>query len=52
MTADALINVWGWIYTLGLGAFTVLVIIVIPLGARDLASLFQSLGTGDKNDPP
>ena len=48
MTTDALISTWAWIYTVGLAAFAVLVIAIIPLGARDLAALFKSLGTGDK----
>ena len=45
MTTETLIQTWGWIYTVGLAAFTVLVIVIIPFGARDLAALFKSLGS-------
>lgn len=40
MTTQALIELWGWIYAIGLGAFFVLALFVIPLGARDVLRLF------------
>ena len=41
---DDLITTWKWIYTIGLVAFAVLAVVIIPLGARDLIALFKSLG--------
>jgi hypothetical protein len=45
---ESLISLWGWIYTICLGAFALLALVIIPLGARDLLKLFRSLGRDDK----
>ena len=37
------ITFWKWAYVIGLGSFAVLVVAVIPLGARDLIALFRHL---------
>lgn len=37
------IDIWQWLYILGLGSFFLLVLAIIPLGARDLLRLFRHL---------
>ena len=37
------ITFWQWLYIIGLGSFFVLVLAIIPLGARDLMRLFRHL---------
>lgn len=50
---DAFITFWTWVYALGIASFCVLAIVLIPLGARDLAALFRSLSSDaeDQGDP-
>ncbi len=40
---DSWVIFWKWAYLIGLVSFAVLVVVVIPLGARDLVRLFQHL---------
>lgn len=40
------ITFWKWACTIGIGSFFVLVLVVIPLGARDIVRLFRDLGSG------
>ena len=40
---DGLKTVWTVLYALGLASFSVLVLVTIPLGARDLRQLFRDL---------
>ncbi|MEN8255490.1 MAG: hypothetical protein ABFR33_08480 [Verrucomicrobiota bacterium] len=35
---------WLWIYIVGLAGFYLLVLFIIPLGARDLRRLLKELG--------
>jgi len=44
------IHFWTWVNVIGIGGFYLLVLIVIPLGARDLVSLFRTLKRGSNND--
>jgi hypothetical protein len=41
---DAWIEFWKYACIVGFGAFYLLVLIVIPLGGRDLLRLFRRLG--------
>ena len=34
---------WLWTYVLGLGAFALLAVVLIPLGLRDLVRMFRHL---------
>lgn len=43
MSTDAWITFWEWAFVIGIGTFFLLVIAVIPLGARDLIALFKVL---------
>jgi hypothetical protein len=43
MSLDAWVTLWEWIFLIGIGAFFLLVLAIIPLGARDLAALFKHL---------
>jgi hypothetical protein len=36
-------NFWAWAFTIGIGAFYVLVVVMIPLGLRDLFRLLRRL---------
>jgi Sec-independent protein translocase protein TatA len=38
------IEFWKWMYIIGLGSFVIVVLVVIPFGARDLMALFKHLG--------
>ncbi len=51
--ASAWIKFWEIILTIGFGSFAILVLIVIPLGARDVLRLFRKLDAGsiEKNKP-
>lgn len=44
------ITIWKWIYLLGLLSYALLVIVIIPLGARDLSRMFMSLRRGETRD--
>ena len=37
------IEFWKWLLIVGLGSFFLLVLVVLPLGARDLVRLFRRL---------
>jgi hypothetical protein len=54
MSTDAWITFWEWAFLIGIGSFFLLVIAVIPLGARDLAALFRHLSqeADTLHDPP
>jgi len=43
---DAWIEFWKYACLIGFGLFYLLVLIVIPLGARDLMRLFRHLAAG------
>ena len=47
---ENLIHFWTWVYVIGIGGFYLLALILIPLGARDLVSLFRTLKRGSSND--
>ena len=40
---NAWITFWQWLYIVGLAGFFILVVAIIPLGARDLKRLFRHL---------
>lgn len=44
--ATAWIKFWEIVLTIGFGSFAILVLIVIPLGARDVLRLFKKLDAG------
>lgn len=46
MTIDNWIVLWKWIFLVGLVSFFVLVVVIIPLGWRDLVRLFARLRAG------
>lgn len=49
MTLDGWIRFWEIVLIVGFGSFFLLVLAVIPLGARDVARLFRKLdGTRDE----
>ena len=39
---------WQWVLLIGLGSFFVLVLVVTPLGVRDIRRLFERLDSGDE----
>ena len=41
------ISFWKWSYIIGMASFFALVVILIPLGARDLISMFRRLEQED-----
>ena len=41
---------WEFVLTVGLGSFFILVLVVIPLGARDIRRLFQKLDENGKRE--
>ncbi len=43
MSLDAWVTLWEGIFLIGIGAFFLLVLAIIPLGARDLVLLFKHL---------
>ena len=43
---------WGWAFTIGIGAFYVLVVIMIPLGMRDLLRLLAKLNASNDRRHP
>ncbi|MGA7303624.1 MAG: hypothetical protein WBW88_02070 [Rhodothermales bacterium] len=47
---DFWIVFWTVIIVLGIGAFVVLVVAVIPLGGRDVWELLRRLGNSDESD--
>lgn len=40
------ITFWKWACIVGIGSFFVMVLFVIPLGARDIVRLFRRLAEG------
>ena len=55
MTLDSWALLWKWVFFIGLTSFFVLVIVIIPLGWRDLVRLFAQLragGEGSALDAP
>jgi len=49
---ETLQTFWTWAYLLGIGSFFLLVLVVIPLGFRDLIQLFRVLSQGKNDDTP
>ena len=47
---ETLQTFWTWVYFLGIGSFYLLVLVVIPLGFRDLIQLFRVLKKGENDD--
>ncbi|NOY29569.1 MAG: hypothetical protein GXP28_05150 [Planctomycetes bacterium] len=45
---DGWIELWAWVYKIGLGAFYLTAIVIIPLGARDMWRMFRELS--EQND--
>jgi hypothetical protein len=43
------IDIWQYILILGIGAFVLSVIVIVPLGARDIWTLLNRLGSDDRN---
>ena len=39
---------WKYLLIAGIGAFVISVLLIVPLGARDVISLFRELGKRDK----
>jgi len=50
LTVEGWLTFWKWAYLIGLISFAVLVVAVIPLGARDLIRLFRHLERRDPQD--
>ncbi len=48
--ASAWIKFWETVLIIGFGSFAILVLIVIPLGARDVLRLFKKLDAASKQD--
>ena len=40
---------WTWVYLLGIGAFVIMTVVIIPLGFRDLLRLLKDLGAGEQD---
>jgi len=40
-------ELWSWLLVIGLGSFFLLVLVVIPLGARDILRMFRRLDHPD-----
>ena len=49
MIASAWITFWKYLLYVGFGSFAVLVLVVIPLGARDVFRLFKKLDNNNNN---
>lgn len=49
---DSLITMWAVIYLLGLSAFYLLVLFIIPGGWKDMLQLFRDLKSAENNDKP
>ena len=47
---ESLQSFWTWAYVLGIGSFYLLVLVVIPLGFRDLRHLFRELNKDREED--
>jgi len=45
---DNWIELWAWVYKIGLGTFYLMAIVIIPLGARDMWRMFRELN--DRNN--
>ena len=48
--ASAWIKFWETILIIGFGSFAILVLIVIPMGARDVFRLFKKLDAASRQD--
>ena len=48
--ASAWIKFWETVLTIGFGSFAILVLIVIPMGARDVFRLFKKLDATSRQD--
>ncbi len=48
--ATVWIKFWEAVLTIGFGSFAILVLIVIPLGARDVFRLFKKLDAGSSQN--
>lgn len=50
MSIDFWMSLWTWIYVLGLGAFFVIALAMVPLGARDVVRLLRAIQVGREED--
>ena len=42
---ESFMQFWTWAYLLGFGAFVLMALVILPLGARDLLRLLRELGS-------
>jgi hypothetical protein len=42
-------ELWTWLLAVGLGSFFLLVLVVLPLGARDIFRMFRRLDGPDRD---
>ena len=47
---NSLTTFWTWAYGIGLTLFALLVVVIIPLGARDLKRLLKDLNQRDQDE--
>jgi len=40
---DNWIELWAWVYKIGLGLFYLIAVVIVPLGARDMWRMFREL---------
>lgn len=43
------IDIWKYILILGIGTFVISVIVIVPLGARDIWELLRRLAAGNRD---
>lgn len=49
MPMEIWIDIWKYILILGIGTFVLSVIVIVPLGARDIWELLRRLGSGNRD---
>jgi hypothetical protein len=47
---ESFMQFWTWAYLLGFGAFVLMSLIILPLGARDLLRLLRELDSDKRAD--
>jgi hypothetical protein len=47
---ESFMQFWTWVYVVGLGAFVLMAIVILPLGARDLLRLLRELDSDKRAD--
>jgi hypothetical protein len=50
VVTDSWKSTWTWIFGIGIGSFYLLVVVMIPLGLRDLIQLLASLKQDENGD--